>query len=136
MKFLNPQYKYAAAVSTAYFKIKATLFCCSFFFKEYINPQARINKMVNKYSVDCHSNPSGITSRIHLQPGVSQDGKRKFSNLCCLCFQNFQIYVSNLYWKMQFASQKIEFRHFYSCPSPGKIISQIFIIIPRAEGGY
>ena len=26
------------------------LFCCSLFFKEYLNPQAKINKMVNKHT--------------------------------------------------------------------------------------
>ena len=37
------------------------LFCCPFFF----NPQVRINKMVNKYSVHYHPSPSRLTSRIH-----------------------------------------------------------------------
>ena len=34
------------------FKISTIFFCCPFFFEEYINPQVRINKMVNKFNID------------------------------------------------------------------------------------
>ena len=61
--FLQPQIQ---VYSTIYFKINASLFCFPLFFKEYLNPQAMINKMVNKHSVDYHPSPSGLTSRIYL----------------------------------------------------------------------
>ena len=37
----------AAGPSIPYFKINASLFCCPLFSKQYLNPQVRINKMVN-----------------------------------------------------------------------------------------
>ena len=48
-----------------YFKINAPIFCCSIFFEECFNPQVRINKMVNEYTVDYHPSPSELTLRIH-----------------------------------------------------------------------
>ena len=36
-----------------YFKFKASLFCCPFFFEEYFIRQVRINKMINKYRMHC-----------------------------------------------------------------------------------
>ena len=35
------------------------------FFKEYLNPQVRINKIANKHSVNYHCNSSGLTSIMH-----------------------------------------------------------------------
>ena len=43
-----------------YFKIKSPVF-----YKNYLNPQARINKLVSKHTVDYHSSPSELISRIH-----------------------------------------------------------------------
>ena len=48
-----------------YLKINAPIFCCPLFFKNYLNPQVRINKIVNKHTVDYHPSPSQLTSRIH-----------------------------------------------------------------------
>ena len=48
-----------------YFKINPPIFCCPLFSKNYLNPQARINKMVNKHTVDYHPSPSQLISRIH-----------------------------------------------------------------------
>ena len=48
-----------------YFKINAPIFCCFIFFEECLNSQVRINKMVNKYTVDYHPSPSELTSRMH-----------------------------------------------------------------------
>ena len=47
------------------FKINASIFCCPLFLEEYLNPQLRINKMVNKHTVDYHPSPLPLTSRIH-----------------------------------------------------------------------
>ena len=41
------------------------IFCCPLFFENYLNPQAMINKMVNKHTVNYHPSPSQLVSRIH-----------------------------------------------------------------------
>ena len=41
------------------------IFCCPLFFENYLNPQAMINKMVNKHTVNYHPSPSQLISRIH-----------------------------------------------------------------------
>ena len=46
---MNFQCKCAAGDSTPYFKINAPLFLYPLNFKEYLNPQIRINKMENKF---------------------------------------------------------------------------------------
>ena len=45
----------------SYFKINAPIFCYPLLSENYLNPQDRINKMVNKHTVDYHP----LTSRIH-----------------------------------------------------------------------
>ena len=50
--FFNPIDQYAAGASNSYFKINTILFCCPLFFKEYLNPQVRINKMVTEYTAN------------------------------------------------------------------------------------
>ena len=47
------------------FQNQSPIFCCPFFSENYLNTQVRINKMVNKYTVDYHPSPSQIISRIH-----------------------------------------------------------------------
>ena len=48
-----------------YFKINPPNFCCPLFPENYLNPQVRINKMVNKHTVNYHPSPSQLISRIH-----------------------------------------------------------------------
>ena len=48
-----------------YFKINPPILCCSLFSENYLNPQVRINKMVNKHTVNYHPSPSQLISRIH-----------------------------------------------------------------------
>ena len=48
-----------------YFKISAPIFCCPILSENYLNPQVKINKMVNKPTVDYHPSPSQLTSRIN-----------------------------------------------------------------------
>ena len=64
--FVQPPYKYAADVSTPYFKINTPLFCCPLFSNEYLNPQVRISKMENECNVDYQPSSSGVTSGISL----------------------------------------------------------------------
>ena len=63
--FLQPAIQVCRGAYISYFKINAPIFCCPLFLEEYLNPQVRINKMVNEHTADYHSNPSELTSRIH-----------------------------------------------------------------------
>ena len=63
--FLQPPMQVCRSAYIPNFKINAPIFCCPLFFKEYLNPQVRINKMINEHNVDYHPNPLELTSRIH-----------------------------------------------------------------------
>ena len=94
------------------------------FFKEYLHPQVRVNKMLNKHSANYHSSPSGLSSRIHppifLKSLHASYLSKIFVQFCLTCISHpgWEIF-SNLwcwdYWKIYFACQKIESRYFYSC---------------------
>ena len=43
---------------------QSLIFCCPLFSENYLNPQARINKMVNKHTNDYHPITSQLISRI------------------------------------------------------------------------
>ena len=45
--------------------LPSPIFCCPLFSENYVNPQVRINKMVNKHTIDYHPSPSALISRIH-----------------------------------------------------------------------
>ena len=60
------------------------------FFEEFLNPQARINIMLNEHTVDYHPSPSELTSRIH--PLIFLWTPKEFSSLKYIL--NF---FSNLY---------------------------------------
>ena len=49
-----------------YFKINPPIFCCPLFSQNHLNPPVRINKMVNKHTVDYQPSPSQLISRTHL----------------------------------------------------------------------
>ena len=53
---------------------------------KYLNPQVRINKMVNEHTVDYHPSPSELTSRIH--PLIFLCIPKGFI-FCPECFLNF-----------------------------------------------
>ena len=69
---------------------------CMKFFSDicmkYLNPQVRINKMVNEHTVDYHPSPSELTSRIHPLIFLWTPKGFMFSPEC---FLNF---FSNLYF--------------------------------------
>ena len=48
-----------------YFKINPPIFCCPLFSENYLNPQVKISKMVNKHTVNYHPSPSQLISRIY-----------------------------------------------------------------------
>ena len=73
-----------------YFKIKTPIFCCFIFFEECLNPQARINKMAIKHTVNYHPRPSEITLKIYFYLIVLWTPKRFISS------EYFFIFFSNL----------------------------------------
>ena len=65
INFLQPPLPVCRGAYIPYFKINAPIFCCLLFFQPQVNPQVRISKMVNKYTIDYEPSPSQLTSRIH-----------------------------------------------------------------------
>ena len=56
---------FSSTFSVLLFQNKSPISCCPLLSENYLYPQTRINKMVNKYSVDYHPNSSQLISRIH-----------------------------------------------------------------------
>ena len=56
---------FSSILSALLFQNQSPIFCCPFFSENYLNPQVKINKMVNKYIVDYHPSPPQLISRIH-----------------------------------------------------------------------
>ena len=79
--------------------------------------------MVNKYTVDYHSNPSQLISRIHILYfyGLQRGWSLSFLNFfpkpiySSLVAEKFQVYSVKT-TADTFVSQKIKSLHFYSCP--------------------
>ena len=65
MKFLLPPIPVCRGAYIPCFKINAPIFSCLLFSENHLNPQVRINKMVNKHTVDYHPSSSQLTSRIY-----------------------------------------------------------------------
>ena len=124
-----------------YFKINPPIFCCPLFFENYLNPQVRINKMVNKHTVDYHPSPSQVDSRIHLLIFLWTP-KRFISPECFLDFflnlyippwlrESFKFIVLRLLANT-FVSQKTESFHFDSW-SQGKLSSRFLSSSPKQK---
>ena len=64
--FFNLQCKCAEVSISPISKSTPPIFCCPLLFEEYLNPQIRINKMVQEHTVDFHPCPSKLILRIHL----------------------------------------------------------------------
>ena len=47
------------------FQNQSAIFCCTLFSENYLNPQVRINKTVNKHTVNYDPSPSQLNSSIH-----------------------------------------------------------------------
>ena len=88
--FLQPPMQVCRGAYIHYFKINASIFCCPLFFEEYLNPQVKINKMVNKYTVDYHPSSSELTSTI--QPFIFLWTPKEF-----ISHEYFLSFFSNLY---------------------------------------
>ena len=126
------------SVCIPYFKINTLIYCCPRLFEEYLNPQVRINKMVNDHSVNYHPNLSGLISQI-------DPLKFLWIHYRFISLRIFVEFFSNLYIPLllgkifkfmvfrslenAFLSQKIGSIHCYWCP-PSKTFPQVLIITP------
>ena len=110
--------------SALLFQNQSPTFYCPLFSENFLNPQARINKIINKHTVDYHPSPSQLISRIHTLIFLWKP--KEF-----ISPESFLNFFLNLYippWLRKsfrfivkittntFVSQKIEYVHFHSCP--------------------
>ena len=120
-----------------------TIFCCPLFSENYLNSQVRINKMVNKHTVDYQPSPLQLISRIHPLIFLWTPTPKGF--ISPESFLNFflNLYIPPWLWKSfkfimlrllenTFVSQKIESVHFYSCPQ-AKISPRFLPLSPRQK---
>ena len=63
--FPQPSIQVCRGVYIPYISKSAPIFCCFIFFKECLNPQIKINKMVKEHTLYYHAGPSEFTPRIH-----------------------------------------------------------------------
>ena len=106
-------------------QFQGILFLLFPFFRGYLNPQVRINKMVN--SIDYHPFPSRLASRIHLFTFLETSLGLTFSRMFVefsfklvyytLCPKNFQIHGAHISRKCS------ESWNFYSWPPPHSKLS-------------
>ena len=133
--------KWASTASFPYFKTNAPLLWCPLFFKEYLNFQVKINKMVGEHRVDHH--PSGLISRVHhhisidllglyLSPEYLLDFLSNKFETHTMVGENFQNYYVQIIGDCVQESE-IESLHFYSSK---QVFSQVPIIILQTDGNY
>ena len=90
---------------------------------KYLNPQVKINKMINEHTVNYHSSPSELTLRIHPLIFLWTPKGFIFSPKCFLNFFS-NLYFAPCQWKTfklmvlrllenAFVSQKVEPVHFH-----------------------
>ena len=114
---------FSSTFSALLFQNQSPIFCCPLFSENYLNRKARINKMVNKHTVNYHPSPSQLISRIHTLIFL-------WTPKGFISPESFLNFFLNLYippWLQKsfkfsvkitaniFASQKIESAHF-QCP--------------------
>ena len=96
------------------------------FSENYLNPQVRINKMVNKHTVGYHPSPSQITCKgtpFH----ISLDSRGGLS------LQNLSwVFPKSVYSTIPFKKWICLFYLMH----PSKTLPQVFIITRQAEGDY
>ena len=124
-----------------YFKINTLIFCSPSFSENYRNPYVRINKMVNKHTVDYHPSSSQLISTIY--PLILLQTPKGF-----LSPESFLNFFLNLYippWFRKsfkfsveitantFVSQKFVPVHFYSCPQ-AKLFPRFLSLCPGQTG--
>ena len=98
------------------------VFCCLLLSENHLNPQVKINKMVNKHTEHYHRSPSQLISRIHpfifpctFKGFISSESLNFFPKpvYSTMVVEKFQIYSVRLLTNT-FVRQKIESVHFYS----------------------
>ena len=117
MKLSSTKSAGVQSVCIPYFKINTLIYCCPRLFEEYLNPQVRINKMVNDHSVNYHPNLSGLISRIdplkflwiHYR-FISPEYLLSFSQTCIshFCWGKFSNLWCSDHWKMHFWVKKLD----------------------------
>ena len=126
-----------------YFIISPPIFCCALFSENHLNPQVRINKMVNKHTVDYHPIPSQLISRIY--PLIFLWTRKGFMSPESFLNIFLDLYIPPWLWKSfkfillrlltnTFLSQKIKSVHFYSRPK--QTLPLVFNITPQAKENY
>ena len=127
----------------SHFLLFHLFFCC--FIKESPKSQVRMNKTINKHTVDYHPSPSSLTSRIHhliflwtpkgfISPEYSLNFFFKPVYLSPWLMKSFEFTVLRLL-ENTFVSQKIESVHFYSC-TQAKLSSRFLSSQIHAELTY
>ena len=127
-----------------YFKI-GTLILSPFFWKlsseNYLNSQVRINKMVNKHTVDYHPSSSQLTSRIYPLRFLCTPRGFIFSESFLNFFLN--LYIPPWLWKsfkvivlrlLQYICESKNWICSFLIMHPRKTLPQVFIIILQADG--
>ena len=122
--FLQPLIPVCRGAYIPYFKMNPPISCCPLFSENYLNTQVRINKMINKHTVNYHPSPSQWISRIHplifLWTPKGFISPESFLNFFLNLYippwlrKSFKFIVLRLLANT-FVSQKIESAHFYSC---------------------
>ena len=123
-----------------YLKTNPPIFCCSLFSENYLNPQVKINKMVNKHTVDYHPSPSQLISSIHyliylwtLKGFIrSESSLNFFLNLYILLWlqKSFKFMVLRLL-QINFWVKKLNL--FIFTHAPKQNFPQVLIITPQSE---
>ena len=115
------------------FQNQSPHFLLPIFSENYLNPQARINKMVNKHTVNYHPSPSQLISRIHplifLWTPKGFISPESFLNFFLNLYippwlqKSFKFIVLRLLANTFVNQESVESVNFYSCPqaklSPG-----------------
>ena len=98
-----------------YFKMNPPTFCFPLFSENYLNPWVRINKIVNKHTVDYRlSYFYGLLRAFVSTAFLEFSPKPVYSTLVPERFQTYSVKIT----ANNFVNQKIESVYFYSVPPP------------------
>ena len=115
-----------------YFKINPPTFCCPLFSENYLNPQVRINKIVNKHTANYQlSYFYGLLRALSLRSlyFLEFSPKPVYSTMVAEKFQIYSVKTT----ANTFLSQKTESAQFYSYPQ-AKLSPKFLSLSPRQTG--
>ena len=128
------------------FQNKCFHFLLSTLSENYLNSQVRINKMVNKHTVDYHPSPSQLISRIHtlifLWTPKGFISPESFLNFFLNLYippwlqKSFKFMVLRLLANTLIHLWVKKLNLFIFTHAPSKTLPQVFIITSKAEGNY